>query len=138
MTATVTSFNVETPSHFVSAGPRLMLRLEGGVMLLAAVLGYRALGGSWGFFAAVFLVPDLSMLGYLAGPRVGAFLYNAGHSLLGPAVLAGIALLTAPLSTAMLLAVIWVAHIGFDRALGYGLKYSSSFFDTHLGRVGRG
>lgn len=51
---------------------------------------------------------------------------------------AGIALLTAPLSTAMWFALIWVAHIGFDRAAGYGIKYSSSFFDTHLGRVGRG
>lgn len=121
---------------FVTRGPRLALRLEGLAMLVAAVAGYRAMGGGLGLFALLFLVPDLSLLGYLAGPKVGAAVYNAGHSLLGPLLLAGLGLAAG--STMMLwCTLIWVAHVGFDRALGYGLKYASAFTDTHLGRVGR-
>lgn len=86
-------------------------------------------------FAALFLAPDVAFLGYLAGPRVGAAAYNTTHSTLGPLALAAIGVLYAP--DAMPLALIWLAHIGFDRALGYGLKYGSAFADTHLGRVGR-
>lgn len=108
--------------------PTTILRLESLAMLAAAVVAYALLGGSWALFAALFLVPDVSLLGYLANPRVGAHVYNAGHSLIGPALLA-------PFAPA--LAAIWLAHIGFDRALGYGLKHTSSFADTHLGRIGR-
>lgn len=118
--------------------PKLLLRLEGLAMLVAAVAGYRALGGTWGTFALCFLLPDLSMLGYLAGARIGAAVYNAGHSLLGPTLLAGLALASGASTPMLLAALIWVAHIGFDRLAGYGLKYRTAFFDTHLGRVGRG
>lgn len=97
---------------------------------------YAHLGGSWLVFALLFLTPDLSMLGYLVGPRIGAVAYNAGHSHLLPASLAALALVLGS-QTALLGAVIWIAHIGFDRFAGYGLKYGSRFFDTHLGRVGR-
>lgn len=121
---------------FVTAGPKVLLRLEGLAMLVAAVAGYRALGGTWGFFAGAFLVPDLSLLAYLAGPRAGAGFYNAAHSLLGPLLLAGFGLLAGePLALSCTL--IWVAHVGFDRALGYGLKYGAGFHATHLGAVGR-
>ena len=116
--------------------PQLLLRLEGAIVLAAALAAYAHQGGGWGGFAALFLVPDLSLLGYLAGPRIGAAVYNAGHSHAVPATLAAIAWLVG--SPALLLgATIWVAHIGFDRMLGYGLKYASGFRDTHLGRVGR-
>lgn len=111
----------------VTGTPRTLLRLEGLAMLVAAVVGYALLGGSWGLFAALFLVPDVSLLGYLVGPRAGAWAYNAGHSLIGPALLA-------PFAPA--LAAIWVTHVGFDRALGYGLKYTAGFTATHLGRIG--
>jgi Domain of unknown function (DUF4260) len=121
---------------FVTAGPKTLLRLEGLVMLIAAVAGFRALGGSWDFFAAAFLVPDLTMLGYLAGSKVGAAAYNAGHSLIGPLLLAAVALLSGN-TMAWLCTLIWVAHIGFDRAAGYGLKYASAFGHTHLGHVGK-
>ena len=119
----------------VRGGPRLLLRLEGAVALAAALAAYAHLGGSWGWFAALFLVPDLSMLGYLAGPRLGAASYNAAHSYVGPALLALASLaLSAP---SLLLGVaLWAAHVGFDRLLGYGLKYATAFGDTHLGRVG--
>ncbi len=85
-------------------------------------------------FTLLFLVPDIFMLGYLAGPRIGAALYNAGHSYLGPLILAGVGSL-ANAQMPLLIALIWGAHIGIDRAIGYGLKYGSGFKDTHLGRV---
>jgi len=85
-------------------------------------------------FAVLFLSPDLSILAYLAGPRLGSVAYNAVHSYVGPAIAAG-ALLAAggPLGVPL----IWAAHIGFDRAFGYGLKYADGFQFTHLGRIGR-
>lgn len=116
--------------------PRAVLRAEGALVLAAAVTAFHLLGGGWGLFALLFLVPDLSMLGYLRGPRLGAILYNVGHSTLGPALLAGVGLAFG-VSILPLLATIWVAHVGFDRMLGYGLKYGSRFVDTHLGQVGK-
>nr|WP_281349077.1 DUF4260 domain-containing protein [Microvirga thermotolerans] len=113
-----------------------MLRLEGFVLLVLATWGFGLTGLSWWLYALLFLLPDLSFAGYLAGPRRGAILYNALHSTIAPAVLAGWGLLTGePLPLG--LAAIWAAHIGFDRMLGYGLKYASAFGDTHLGRIGR-
>ena len=116
--------------------PRSLLRLEGLAALAAAVIAYRALGGGWGGFLALFLVPDLSMLGYFAGARIGSICYNAAHSYLGAALLAAAAY-AAHSALAGQLALIWCAHVGFDRALGYGLKYATAFTDTHLGRIGR-
>lgn len=146
-TATLNFPATRTPAHpersrgaeqpgSVNGTPKLLLRIEGLAMLIAAVAGYRALGGSWGLFAALFLVPDLSFVGYLAGSRVGAVVYNAGHSLIGPSLLAALGLLSgAPM--VWLVTLIWVAHVGFDRMAGYGLKYPEAFGATHLGRIGR-
>ena len=116
--------------------PRLLLRLEGLALFILATGAFTYTGTSWWLFAVLFFSPDLSFAGYLAGPRLGAWAYNALHSTLGPAVLAGLGLF---LDHSMLLglAAIWAAHIGFDRMLGYGLKYTSGFNDTHLGRIGR-
>ncbi len=126
------------PAHGgVHGAPLLLLRLEGAVLLGAAALFYAWTGASWWMFALLFLAPDLSMLGYLAGPRMGAAVYNGAHTTLTPALLAGVgALLGIPL--ALPLATIWAAHIGFDRLLGYGLKYATAFGDTHLGSRGTG
>ncbi len=110
----------------------VLLRAEAAIELTLAVWAYRHLGGSWTLFAALFLVPDLSMLGYLVDRRVGAWLYNFGHSYISPAVLAVAGFATAaPLLHA--LALIWAAHIGFDRLAGFGLKYKTAFGATHLG-----
>jgi hypothetical protein len=117
-----------------SGSPRLWLRLEGFAALAIAVLIYHRSGYSWRIFLLLFLVPDISFVGYAFGPRMGAFIYNLFHSYLIPAAL-GCALWLGGLSIAIPL--IWVAHIGFDRLLGYGLKYSTAFADTHLGRIGR-
>ena len=114
-----------------------LLRLEWLAVLAASLVAYAMSGFSWWLFALLILAPDLSMLGYLGGPRVGALTYNAVHTLIAPTLLAAAAWLWAsPLSTA--LALILLAHIAADRALGYGLKYAGGFSDTHLGRIGRG
>lgn len=120
---------------FVRGGPRLVLRLEGAAVMAACIAAYASSDGPWWLFALLFLAPDLAFLGYLAGPRVGAVAYNTTHSLLGPLALgaAGMGLWPALLP----LALIWGAHVGFDRMLGYGLKYGSAFGHTHLGPIGR-
>lgn len=115
---------------------RSWLRLEGAAALVAGVALYLALGGAWLLLLPVLLLPDVSMVGYLRGPRLGAFTYNVVHNwALGLAVL-GIGVVTG--STAVTLAgAILVAHVGMDRAAGYGLKAPTSFQDTHLGRIGK-
>ena len=123
------------PDGFVHGAPRALLRLEGAAMLAAATVVYARIGSTWWLFATLFLFPDASMLGYCVGPKTGAACYNAAHTLLAPAVLAGLGdLLGSPL--AFPLAAIWVAHIGMDHLLGYGLKYETGFADTHLGPLG--
>jgi hypothetical protein len=129
----------ETAAPFtggVRGTPKALLRLEGLAAMALAALAFARVGGSWPMFAVLFLAPDLSTLGYLAGRRFGAAAYNAAHSYLGPAVVGafGVAL-SSPI--AVQVALIWVAHVGFDRALGYGLKYPTAFGDTHLGRIGK-
>jgi len=121
---------VDTP---VTGTPRLILRVEGMVVLAASIAAYAQIGAHWGIFAVFFLGPDLSMLAYLAGPRAGAIVYNAFHTYVAPAVVGG-ALLLAD-KRIWPLVVIWTAHIGLDRMLGFGLKFSSGFRDTHLSRL---
>jgi uncharacterized protein DUF4260 len=120
----------------VTGGVRTLLRTEGLALFCAATALYALSGASWGLFVVLFLVPDLSFLAYLAGPRAGAVAYNALHATVGPLLLA-LASIVLPWSMARPLALIWLAHIGIDRALGYGLKYTSGFGFTHLGRIGR-
>jgi Domain of unknown function (DUF4260) len=116
----------------VFGAPRTILRLEAAAVLAFAITAYAFTGASWWLFAALFLVPDLSMLGYLSGPRIGAAMYNAGHSYIGPAMIGAIGYWgNTPIPIA--LALIWIAHIGFDRSIGYGLKYATAFKHTHFG-----
>jgi hypothetical protein len=116
--------------------PRLVLRLEGAALLIGAAFFYWRFEGNWLWFVLLFLAPDLSFLAYLFSPRVGAAAYNCVHSTLGPLLLLA---LSASLGWDLgeRIAMIWLAHVGFDRALGYGLKYSTAFGDTHLGRIGK-
>ena len=125
-----------TEPGYVTGGTRLLLRLE-ALATFAAALGFYAYGGfSLPAFALLFLSPDLTMLAYLAGPRIGAAGYNLVHTyvLAFALTLAGF-FGGLPLATAG--GLIWIAHIGFDRALGFGLKYPTGFGDTHLGRAGK-
>lgn len=138
MTAIAFTTNFEqTDARAATKGAvRLVLRAEGLAVLALSVAGYRALGGAWWQFAVLFLAPDLSMLGYLLGRRIGAVCYNLAHSYLAPVALAALAW-SAGRADLVALCLIWTAHIGFDRLMGYGLKYSSGFGHTHLGWVGK-
>ncbi len=125
-----------TAAPALRGAPRVLLRAEGFIVFVLSVALYGRLGDSWWLFAILFLVPDLSFLAYLAGPRVGAIAYNAMHTTAGPVLLA-LAGFLVPSQPAVGVGLIWLAHCGLDRALGYGLKYGAGFEFTHLGRIGR-
>src|SRR5215831_1134309 len=116
------------------SGPRVLLHLEGLCVLVAASLVYYAGGYAWWKFVMFFFVPDLAMIGYVMSATIGATIYNAVHTYVavGALWLLGHQLGVASVSP---ICLIWLAHIGLDRLLGYGLKYPSGFKDTHLGRV---
>ena len=111
--------------------PKPLLHLEGGAVFIATLIVYQRIHGGWLLFALLFLVPDVSMIGYTISTRIGAITYNAVHTYVGPLVLGGYSFFTGE-QLPMLLTVIWISHIGFDRMLGFGLKYPSRFKDTHL------
>ncbi|WP_173916783.1 DUF4260 domain-containing protein [Halobacillus sp. Marseille-Q1614] len=113
---------------------KLILQLEGLIVLLIAVYFYTQTGGSWVLFFLCLLVPDLSMLGYLKNKRWGAGIYNIGHTYIIPLLLSVFAFIASH-DLLLALSLIWIAHIGMDRTIGYGLKYPSDFKDTHLQKV---
>jgi hypothetical protein len=119
----------------VKGGVKVLLRLEALALFVAAVVLYARFGAGWRLFFLVFLAPDLSFFGYLAGARAGAVAYNTAHSLVGPLALAAVGLVLPTATLALPLALVWLAHIELDRALGYGLKYADGFKLTHLGRL---
>ena len=114
--------------------PRLLLHLEGAAVLAGSLVLYFHEGFGWFALVLLALAPDLAMVGYAAGERVGAAAYDLVHNEVLPIAL-GVAGLLADGSVAVQLALIWLAHIGMDRLVGYGLKYPSAFKDTHLQRV---
>jgi len=127
----------DTTPGAVTGGIRTLLRVEGAALFAISLGAYLWLGAEpWWLFLVLLLAPDLSFLGYLGGPRVGALAYNAAHSTFGPIALLAFGALTDS-GLLMSLALIWAAHVGLDRAIGYGLKYGTGFAFTHLGRIGR-
>ena len=120
----------------VEGAPRRWLQIEGAAALIAGLCIYGTLGGSWLLAVPLLLLPDISMIGYLRDPRLGAMTYNIVHNWAAglAALAAGWLLSAAPLELA---GAILIAHVGADRLLGYGLKYPTAFGDTHLGHIGR-
>ena len=114
--------------------PRAWLRLEGAAAVGVAVAAYAAGGHSWVVFGLLFFLPDISFLAYLAGPRFGAACYNCVHSYAVPVAVGAVLHL---LGAGVGVPLVWAAHVGFDRSLGYGLKYPGGFGHTHLGVLGR-
>jgi len=114
--------------------PSILLHIEEAALLFITLFAYQRLHCSWLLFALLFLTPDLFMLGYLLNVRIGAAIYNLAHTLTLP-----LALLLASYiqhwRLAPAIALIWIAHIAFDRLLGYGLKYPTHFKDTHLQHI---
>ncbi|MBK8137037.1 MAG: DUF4260 domain-containing protein [Chloroflexi bacterium] len=114
--------------------PSLLLRLESLALLTGVLAVYSRIAPDWGLFALLLLVPDLSMAGYLRGKRLGSLLYNVGHTLSLSLLVVAVGLATSSALTVQI-GLIWTAHIAVDRVLGYGLKYTTDFKDTHLQRV---
>jgi uncharacterized protein DUF4260 len=120
----------------VTGAPRRWLRLEGVVLLVGSLLAYSSIDRPWWLVPLTLLVPDLSMIGYLAGTRIGARAYNLAHATPIPGAFVAIGWWQGR-SLILAFGLIWVAHIGLDRLVGYGLKYDDHFQHTHLGRIGR-
>ena len=114
--------------------PRLLLHAEGAAVAGSAIALYFNAGYPWWLLVALILAPDLSMVGYLTGPIIGTATYNAAHTYSLPVILAAIGV-TVDADVAVQVGLIWIAHIGIDRAIGYGLKYPTGFKDTHLQRA---
>jgi Domain of unknown function (DUF4260) len=114
--------------------PGWLLHLESAALFALSLFIYYANGYRWWLFAALFLLPDLSMLGYLIDVKWGSSFYNLVHTMTGPAIVILFCLIRMNLSL-LPYALIWVAHISFDRMLGFGLKYPTQFKDTHLQHV---
>lgn len=130
------NIGINESSGAATGGVLLLLRWEGVTLFVGPTLLYLISGAPWSLYALLFLAPDLSFLAYLAGPRVGAFVYNALHATIGPLLLVLVGLVLAePMFGSI--SLIWLAHIGLDRALGFGLKYAAGFRLTHLGRIGK-
>lgn len=108
---------------------------EFGMFALAIFLNYQ-LSYPWWLFWALFLSPDVSMIGYALNPRVGAFTYNIFHHK-GLAVATYIIGVALHIEAIQFAGILLFGHAAFDRMLGYGLKYSDSFSNTHLGMIGR-
>ena len=112
--------------------PEILLRIEGVFDLALSLIFFQAIHGNWLLFVLLLLAPDLAMLGYLRGARIGTVCYNLVHTLAVPFLIIAYAYLTKSLWL-LPYALIWTAHIGLDRMLGFGLKYPTGFRDTHLG-----
>jgi len=119
----------------VHSAPRLWLRLEGATLFVGTLIAYATTGRTWWLVAVVVLLPDLFMVGYLGGTRMGALMYNVAHATPVPAALLGLGWWQ-HWPSLVAIALAWLAHIGLDRLMGYGLKYSDHFQHTHLGSIG--
>ena len=136
MTALDQDAALDPTAGTVTGRPRLLLRAEGAVLLAASLLAFGTTSQPWWLVPLVLFLPDLLMVGYARSTRLGALTYNLAHSYPAPALVGALGLWQGSgLVTA--LAVIWFAHIGMDRALGYGLKHDDGFAHTHLGVLGR-
>src|SRR4029079_4104298 len=114
--------------------PRNLLSMEGAAVFLGSIWVFFAQGNPWWLFVLLILAPDLAMLGYLLGPAIGSYVYNAVHLYVWPLALLAYTLYTGnPL--ALQLALIWAAHIGMDRMLGYGFKNSTATYEPHPARA---
>lgn len=114
-------------------------RIENAAVAVAILVAVIVAGGPWWLLFALFLVFDLSAVGYLRSPRLGALTYNLVHSYVGPALIAVAYLVLAatgiPLPWLLITAACWAFHVAVDRAIGYGLKLQDASH-THLGPIG--
>jgi len=115
---------------------KIILRIEEALQLALAIYLFTHLPFDWWTYAVLFLAPDISMLGYLLGPRAGAYSYNFFHHK-GIAVIVYLIGAYTSSHVVMFAGLLLFGHSSFDRMLGYGLKYPDSFKHTHLGQIGK-
>lgn len=113
-----------------------LLILEEIAQFLLGIFLFSRLDFAWWWFPALILVPDLSMVGYLINPRIGAWLYNFFHHKL-LAVIIYVLGYYVDSQVFILAGTILFAHSAMDRIFGYGLKYEDAFTNTHLGKIGK-
>jgi hypothetical protein len=130
----MSSRDPEAPRSFGLSPVNVILQLEGALALALALIAYAHVDGSWWLFLVLILAPDLALLGYLGGPRTGAWAYNLAHTYIVPVLLAAAGFHLGP-PALVPVALIWIAHIGADRLLGFGLKYASHQKDQHFARL---
>lgn len=114
---------------------KTLIKFEEAAQVALSIVLFSQLPFAWWTFPALFLLPDLSMLGYLISAKVGGFTYNlVHHKALGIAL--GVAGLFLGTNELMFAGILLFGHSSLDRAMGYGLKYDKGFTYTHLGEVG--
>jgi hypothetical protein len=114
-----------------------VVSLEYVLAAIVLVVFYISVGGfAWYWLPISFLAFDISMAGYFINNRIGALSYNVGHSMIGPAILIVVYIMTEN-QAALFIALLWLFHIFVDRAMGYGLKHVTGFQHTHLGPIGK-
>lgn len=114
--------------------PRILLHLEGAAVFITALVLYAQSGLSWWWFILLLFAPDVSMIGYLRNETIGSLCYNVIHTYVLPVAL-GLIAWWLNFELGWQLAIIWLAHIGLDRFVGYGLKYPENFKTTHFSKV---
>lgn len=113
---------------------KLLLHVEGSVILILSIYFYSQTNASWWMFLLLLFVPDVSMIGYLRGNRIGAYCYNLFHTYSIPLAIILVSLVV-DIPSVLAVGLIWIAHIGMDRMIGYGLKSTEDFKVTHLQKV---
>lgn len=124
----------EDNAKFPLSAPKLLLHFEGVILLVASIVLYASQGFAWSTFLLLLLAPDLAFVAYIANRNLGTFFYNALHTVALPLILA-VAAFMIDWTFGIQLALIWLAHVGMDRTVGYGLKYTNSFKNTHLSKI---
>jgi hypothetical protein len=132
----IAASNAAANDGTVVGTPRRLLRVEGATLFAGSLIAYSTTDQAWWLVPLTLLLPDLTMIGYLGSTRLGSYLYNLGHCTPVPAAIVAIGWWQDK-SLVVALGLIWLAHIGLDRLIGYGLKYDDHFQHTHLGRLGR-
>jgi len=110
-----------------------------GEYIIAAIIVaiiFISLGFAWYWLPILFLVFDISAVGYLLNRKIGAVGYNLIHSLIGPGILLALYILLDG-KILLFVALLWLFHIFIDRARGYGLKHFEGFKHNHLGKIGK-
>lgn len=115
---------------------KILLKLEAMALMVLGIFMFGLLGYQWWLLPALILTPDLSMLGYVFGSKVGAYCYNVAHHT-GVAIFLYFVGIYFMLPIVQLIGTILFIHVAMDRIFGYGLKYEKGFKFTHLGEIGQ-